>query len=338
MPVAGSQCILCDLPVRYDTYEGCSHACRYCFANKKRDLKNIKKGEGTKALISFIQGNRNKECRAFDWNIPIHWGGLSDPFQPCEKFYRCSYEALKVFKETQYPFIVSTKGKLVADDEYLDLLSQCNCVVQISAVCSRYDVIEQGCPSFEERLEILTKVSARVQRTIVRVQPYMHEVFKDVYNNLEKFKEAGAYGVIIEGMKFQKKKNGLEKVGGDYCYPYDLIKHDFLKLKERAHQLGLKIYAGENRIRRLGDSLTCCGIDGLEGFVPNKYNFNHLLNGDKVTPTDNMKQCNTGYCFKSLYQDSLHDKFLNTHSYVDCMAKYYSEKEKTIKGILGVEK
>lgn len=31
----GSQIILCNLPVRFDTYRGCSHGCRYCFAQKK---------------------------------------------------------------------------------------------------------------------------------------------------------------------------------------------------------------------------------------------------------------------------------------------------------------
>ncbi len=31
MPECGSQVILCDLPVRMDTYKGCSHNCKYCF-------------------------------------------------------------------------------------------------------------------------------------------------------------------------------------------------------------------------------------------------------------------------------------------------------------------
>jgi hypothetical protein len=70
------------------------------------------------------------------------------------------------------------KGKLVADDDYIELLKGCNCVVQISMVCSKYDKIEKGCPTFEERLQILEKVSNNVKRTIVRVQPYMHEVYK----------------------------------------------------------------------------------------------------------------------------------------------------------------
>ena len=39
----GSQIILCNLPVRFDTYRGCSHGCRYCFAQKKNDISHIER-------------------------------------------------------------------------------------------------------------------------------------------------------------------------------------------------------------------------------------------------------------------------------------------------------
>ena len=134
----GSQVILCNLPVRFDTYRGCSHGCRYCFVQKKTNLNEIKTDESPESLLAFIQGKRTGETSWCDWNIPIHWGGMSDPFQPIERKIRVSYECLKIFSRTRYPFVVSTKGRLVADDEYLELLSHCNCVVQISMVCSKY--------------------------------------------------------------------------------------------------------------------------------------------------------------------------------------------------------
>lgn len=227
-------------------------------------------------------------------------GGVSDPFQPCEEALGYSYECLKVFEQTQYPFVVSTKGKLVASDKYLDILKRCNCVVQISAVCSKYDILEKGAPTFEERLEMIRRLSANVKRVIVRVQPYMAEVFDDVYENIPRFSEAGAYGIIIEGMKFVKKKPSLIKIGADFTYQYDLIKEHFLRLQARAHKYGLKCYAGENRIRSYGDSLTCCGIDGLEGFRGNDYNINHIILGDMKEPTATMKQKGTAGCFKAL--------------------------------------
>ena len=38
MPNCGSQIILCHLPIRFDTYEGCSHLCSYCFVQRKADV------------------------------------------------------------------------------------------------------------------------------------------------------------------------------------------------------------------------------------------------------------------------------------------------------------
>lgn len=340
MPNCGTQCWLCDLPIHFDTYKGCSHGCEYCFVqrNGKYDLKDIRPNEGEKALRSFIEGKRNRTSNWCDWNIPLHWGGLSDPFQPCEKTMRLSYKALEVFAETQYPFVVSTKGKLVADEEYLSLLEKCNCVVQISLVCESYNKIERGCPTFEERLEIIRKLSSRVKRVVVRIQPYMHEVFDEVYKNLDKFKDAGAYGVIVEGMKYTRKRDGLIKIAGDYCYPYDVILGDFLKLREHAHELGLKIYAGENRIRKYGDSLTCCGIDGMEGFKANTFNLNHILNGDLTNPTEAMKKENTGNSFRALVQGSVKGNKADRQSFAFNMVEYYKEHKIACDLVMGVRK
>ena len=102
----GTQVILCNLPIRFDTYKGCSHGCKYCFVQKKANIAKIQRDETVEALRSFIEGKRGRETAWCDWNIPIHWGGMSDPFQPIEKNIRASYECLKLLAETQYPFVV----------------------------------------------------------------------------------------------------------------------------------------------------------------------------------------------------------------------------------------
>ena len=101
MPKCGSQIILCDLPIRFDTYKGCSHGCKYCFVTRKTDINNIEIGETAKHLEKFIEGKRNEETAWCDWDIPLHWGGVSDPFQPIELKYRISFECLKIFAKTK---------------------------------------------------------------------------------------------------------------------------------------------------------------------------------------------------------------------------------------------
>lgn len=339
MPDCGSQIVLCDLPVRFDTYTGCSHACRYCFANKARDISKIGKGEGVDALKHFIEGSRTKTTNWCDWDIPLHWGGMSDPFQPAEKKHRYSYECLKVFAETQYPFLVSTKGKLITDPEYLELIKRCNCLVQVSMVCSKYDVLEKGAPTYEKRLEMVRKLSKAAKRVNIRIQPYMTQVYRDVKDNFKRLADAGAHGVILEGMKFAKKKSGLVKVGGDWCYPKAVLEAQFLSLKEEAHKCGLEFYCGENRLRTLGDSMCCCGIDGMEGFKGNSFNLCHIINGKEYEITKAMGTAGTANVFKALIQNEVKCRNLGLHnsSLKEFMIKEYNRNKDGFEVMFGIK-
>lgn len=263
----GSQIAICDMPIHFDNYIGCSHACEYCFVKRFKDIKKIKPVKGSyNSLKGFTEGNRQRDTFWCDWDIPIHWGGMSDPFQPIEKNNKqnidSTYNILKLLAETKYPIVISTKGKLCIDKEYLELLKQCNVVMQISCVSKYYDNIEKGAPTYIERLNMIETLSKNVQRVIVRCQPYLPQVKHDILkNSLNDFKNSGAYGVIFEGMKF---------------------------------------FVGENRLRQMGDSLCCCGCADL--FQVNTFNCNHLLNGDKTEPTESMKVIGTGSIFHALDQ------------------------------------
>ena len=216
----GSQVAFCDVPIRLDTYKGCTHGCKYCFVKRQTDITKVKPINCIDQLKRFINGKRTVVTNWCDWDIPLHWGGLSDPLQPCEKLHGVSMEALKVFAESGYPFIVSTKGALVADNEYLSVLRSTNSVVQVSMVSPKFDGIEPGCPTYDERLAICEKVAPNTKRLVVRVQPYVTEVLSSVLDQIPRLASAGVYGLIIEGFKSVKSKSGLVKVGGDFAYPY----------------------------------------------------------------------------------------------------------------------
>lgn len=71
----GTQVLLCEYPVRFDTYKGCSHGCKYCFAQTKVNLEKIKVKNSEKALLEFITGKRHSTVNWCDWDISLHWGG-----------------------------------------------------------------------------------------------------------------------------------------------------------------------------------------------------------------------------------------------------------------------
>lgn len=327
MPECGSQITICDLPIRYDTYKGCSHACTYCFVMRKVDISNIGFGESAKSLESFILGNRSVKTKWCDWKIPIHWGGMSDPFQPVERKFQRSLKALEIFAKYKYPFVVSTKSVLLLEEPYWSLLMQCNCVVQFSASCPEMNDAEKGAATFQQRVEAARKISQAGKRVVIRVQPYIPALFKSVVKSIDLFHDAGVYGVIFESMKYIKKVPGTIKTGNDFVYPTDLLKKHFAIFKDMLHKRGMKFYSGENRLRAMGDSLCCCGIDGLEGFRGNSANLNHFLY-DKpgYVFTDRMKEENTAQVFTTLHQTAIEDRNLRGKSFFEVM-KMHQRKQ-----------
>lgn len=326
MPRSGSQITICDLPIRFDTYKGCTHNCAYCFTYRKYDISNIEAGEGVESLSRFIKGERTLETNWCDWDIPIHWGGMSDPLQPVEKKQKRSLECLKLLQKTGYPFIMSTKSDMIADDEYKSLIMASNCAIQVSAICDKFDKVELGAPSFKERTEAIEKI-AKKKRVIIRIQPYMTNVFKDVMATLETYAKINVFGVVIEGLKYFSKKPGFVKSGGDYVYPTAILSDQMMAIRHKAHNLGLRFYSGKNRLRQMGDDLCCCGVDGL-GWMINKSNLNHYVVDGNIEYTPIMDKPNTGGVFKSgFFQESVRGREVGKMSYKEVMELMKKDKK-----------
>ena len=330
MPSCGSQIILCEVPIRFDNYVGGSHGCKYCFVTRKADISQVKLGESTQALREFIAGKRTTDTQWCDWNIPLHWGGMSDPFQPAELQYRRSLDCLRIFAETQYPLIVSTKGtSVLSRPEYLELLRKCKAVVQVSMVSPRFDVLEPGAPTYHERLASLEKIAAASLRLIVRIQPYVREVKSDLLKYFQQYRNAGVYGVTIEGIKYFHKVRGMVKAGGDYVYPCSGLKEDFCQLRDEAHKNNLKFFCAENRLRKMGDDMCCCGISGLDGFRGNSANVVRFIHDRRnFKYTSHMTTCSSSSsCFKAICQNSVFSGLLPDKSFADIMELFLHDRK-----------
>lgn len=313
----GTQCLVCDYPIHMDSYRGCEHGCLYCFANEKGD-KRIERLHQKKDLIAFIQGRRNSETRFIDWNIPIHFGANSDPFQPCERQYQKTIELLEVFEQYQYPFIISTKSTMIAEMPYIDVLERCRCVVQMSVGCSKYDKYEPYAPTYEEKMECAKEVSSHVTRLILRIQPFFAELFDDIMQEIPRYAKSGAYGIIVEGYSTRMKRKSTSMMqwnGRRFDYHESILAPMYKQIRDKCHEYGLRFFSGEDRLRFLGDSLTCCGTEGLPDFVPNKYNIEHLAHDSGIEPTDTMKRNDTFRPFRSIRQSSEWEKIIHDKSF-----------------------
>jgi DNA repair photolyase len=313
----GSEIAFCDLPVNFDTYSGCSHGCEYCFAQKKIAIDKIASRDNLTALKSFISGKQGKDTNWCDWKIPIHWGGLSDPFQPVERRVGASYQALKVFAETKYPVIISTKNPgMLLTEPYAGVLKECRAVVQVSMVSPSYDQVERGAAPFLDRMATLLRLRGLVLRLIVRCQPYLSGLHEEIIGYMPQYKTAGVHGMIFEGMKRQKRFPVFVRLGSDMVYPTEILRPQYEALRDAAHANGLKFYSGDERLRALGDSMTCCGIDGLEGFIPNTRNLNRW---NESNYTQAMKKKGTITCFRTYSQTTNFGAFAKTKSFAEMM-------------------
>jgi len=318
----GTQLILCDMPVRLDSYDGCTHACTYCFVKKKTDITEVEANNSINQLKDWVDGKRTKSFTWADWKIPLHFGGVSDPFQPIERQHKVTLRMLEIMTKAQYPCVISTKGTLILEEPYFSLIRDGNYVVQVSMISRRYDKVESGASTFAQRLEILEKLQGVAKRTVVRCQPYVPSVFMDMFSNIVEYEKRGVYGVIFEGMKYAFKAKDTEKHFGDFVIKKDLLQEQFSSLKEHCHKHNLKFLCAENRLRSMSDSLSCCGVSGLDGFTPNTYNLNHLLFDDvKPEPTKGMLQPGSGKTngFVSLSQKQSAAQAMKEKTYVEMM-------------------
>ncbi len=270
MPRTSSYCSTCAYSIIFDTYKGCAHGCTYCFSNFRKNYdRHVKNFESAASLKSFILGKRTGREAWAGWNIPISWGRNSDPFIPRDRIFKRSLEALKVFAETKYPFIVTTKSVLPTEEPYFSLLKQCNCVFQYSIACEEMDRMEVCAPGFERRLAAMAKIAPHVKCMTARVAPLFIEHAESIKKNLERFRDAGA-SVVMLSLAYNKGRSGAfveELRKGIYTYR----KRDALpvlrELKAVAESLGMK--AVITNFHEENSHPNCCGIDHIPGFEGN---------------------------------------------------------------------
>jgi hypothetical protein len=218
-----------------------------------------------------------------------------------------SLEFMKVLADYYYPYVLTTKSTLIADDKYLKLLRKSNVVVQVSASSSMMDQYEINAPSYIERIDMLPKLAKVCKRVIVRIQPYTSDMFNDVLCSLPGYKDVGVYGILIGYLRGHIE--GLQDADESIVAQYEII-------RRLCHKLGLHFYCNDGI---LSDSDTCCGCDKLKGFVVNRAN----LICKKSRYTDTMKQPGSAVIFQDISRSA--------GTYRDYKAKSFREVMMEIK-------
>ena len=302
-----NQLYFCGIPFRLDTYNGCTFRCQYCYVRAAELTSAARKNRGETILVADANSverilstamltQQQRANIAIEWirhKVPVHWGGMSDPFQHCERKYGLSKRWLRSFSLHKYPVVISTKGIMMAEPEYLALLKEGNGNYAIQVTLLNDDdefvkKIEPGAPLASERLKALEILAEAGIWTAVRIQPLIpnSKIERDLPRFVEKLAKIGVKHVVAEGYKVPVRNPEGVRVIWDACpeawkeYKYNDIKTEgfehllpswrkwqYVKvLIEACHANGMTYGAADNDMRDMGDGICCCGIDNLPGF------------------------------------------------------------------------
>jgi DNA repair photolyase len=179
-------CENCHVGFQIDTYiEGCSHNCMYCYAKIEGEIA----GKWNNPLplpldltLLWLELYKHFECQNsqskyhqfFKKKVPLRLGSLSDPFIPMEKKFKITRELILLLQHYDYPYIIITRSDLIAEKEYLDLMSHKLASIHISIPSLNEDLtkkLEPGAPGPKQRLECIKTLRDNKFWVTARVNP-----------------------------------------------------------------------------------------------------------------------------------------------------------------------
>lgn len=318
-PRVSSEFLDCALPFTFDSYSRCSFSCQYCFSLAIRETNpcvNInskpKKVSLERVKKLFSGENKSKSGQQYyesfiENEIPLHWGGLNEPFCHFERKYKHGIKLLKYFSDINYPVFICTKGYI--PDEALKIFKDNpdNFAVQftlISTEKNKIKKIEVGAASPQERLEYMRKCSNLGVKTLLRFRPYIIGL-SDITQTevIEESAKAGANAISIEFLCYDSmssknfKENHYQKISD--IIGYDLEEYyratsvhaGYLRLNSELKNIYMKpvlklarknnmtIGISDPDLREYSDTECCCGLGPKDGKFSNyiKGNFSGAL-------------------------------------------------------------
>jgi len=296
-----SQFFFCGLPLRLDSYRGCAFQCSFCYARYRggnSPAADVAPADPLKLQRIFERTFRRRKTpgligQFLEERVPIHFGGMSDPFQPIERRFQITRRYLETLIEYEYPTVISTRSTLPASEPYLGLLRNMkSVVVQFSFVSTRADVshrLEQHTPDPGALLSTMETLAACGIPVTCRWQPYLPHVSENPREFVSRIASAGARHVALEHLKLPVETNhtlfkvleagagkdlrreyaaaGARQDGRELLLPSHVKLPAILEVRGAAHEHGVSFGAADNEFQYLSDSGCCCsGVDQFAGF------------------------------------------------------------------------
>lgn len=271
-----SKFAICGLPIRVDTYKGCTFGCTYCFSNNRKicefdktlQIANIKSVE--KRLDKIFNKGKVEITNFLDTlieqGITWHCGGMSDPFQPVERKYKITSSLIDVCNKYGISILFSTKTDNLYDANIRPDLHTFQ--LSVSNITNRTD-IEKNVPDIEKRYQLYRQLKRDGFRVGIRVQPFIPDI--STLEIVEMFRDADNF--TLEGLKLvpqnkEHKEKVLEIVG---LKQSDFTQMGLLNLKPEIRlrmyepfiryfdEHGISYSLADNDLHHIGTNYCCCG-------------------------------------------------------------------------------
>lgn len=188
-------------------YWGCSHGCIYCYArsNYYDKIGNLNGNfDCVRAKKNALQIIRDDLRRKVKKGV-VFTGGMSDAYNPKEKEYKLTRNALELINAFNFGVCIITKSDLVARDTdiLMDIKEHSPASVNFSITCSDDDTCKKVEPFVSlttERFKAIEQLSKNGITTGVLMDPivpYLSDTKENVQEMVKKAKYHGASYIYI---------------------------------------------------------------------------------------------------------------------------------------------
>jgi DNA repair photolyase len=314
-----SQFFFCSVPFRLDISPNCIIGCKYCFNLARGGYRNKNNrlvdpnAIARKLEVIFEKFKENVDINGelLKHRMPIHLGGLSDPFSSIEHS-KLSLQMISILANYEYPLILSSKQtQYMIKDDFLSAIKKLKYKsLQVSIPIpnnSLSRIIEPGAPLFTDRINHIKFLVDEGFHVIARIQPIILPLIDEIYNStIPALKQAGCEHVILECLKIPVERSELFKslflslkwdgyenyakrgailVGRDKVLPPIVAWEQVKCLVDQLNELEMTYGTTDHGLFHLGNTSCCCGVadkKGFEGIF--KGNFANIISTSNQNP------------------------------------------------------
>lgn len=361
-----SQFKFCPMAFRMDMYRGCDFGCKYCFANmnafheigtglstwRTADIEQVRKM--FRLALETDTESKSVIVELLRHRVPIHCGGMSDPFQKREFELGLTKELIKISKEYNYPIVFSTKTASLTR-EYYDLLDPKIHAFQVSIMGLTPEYIrrwECNTPPAEERIAFVRLLRQDFGLWCsVRIQPIISKweavalmlALADCpsYYSIEHLHViADSWAGQEALLKYCKGSKSFVQNGGVTEVKTDVKRRNAEFLIKVANHFGVTVGVADNDLHYMSQSRCCCGTDTIGGEFDNylKYNSCYMSTGQTdvaslFVPQSNVRRhMNIGKGKPTVYVEDVVKQYIKDNIHLIPL-EYRTDVEKQLFGV-----